>query len=66
MAAWETNVSGLQEMSTMAVFIGASNMGRIAKAAAENGHMVVDLTSSCWTPSLAKLKSCVRLWKSST
>ncbi|MFO0005742.1 MAG: hypothetical protein ACK559_31910, partial [bacterium] len=27
------------------VFIGASNMGRIAKAAAENGHMVVDLTS---------------------
>ncbi len=25
-------------------------MGRIAKAAAENGHMVVDLTSSGWTP----------------
>ncbi len=48
------------------VFIGASNMGRIAKVAAENGHMVVDLTSSGWTPNLAKLKSCARLWKSST
>ncbi len=28
------------------VFIGASNMSKIAKAAAENGHMVVDLTGS--------------------
>jgi hypothetical protein len=36
-------------------------MGKIAKAAAENGHMVVDLTSSGWTP--GKSKNCARLWK---
>jgi hypothetical protein len=37
-------------------FIGASNMGKIAKAAAENGHMIVDLTSSGWTPKPGKIK----------
>jgi hypothetical protein len=30
------------------VFIGGSNLGRIAKAAAENGHMIVDLTAKGW------------------
>ncbi len=38
------------------VFIGASNMGQIAKAAAENGHMIVDLTSSGWTPKPGKIE----------
>jgi hypothetical protein len=38
------------------VFIGASNLGKIAKAAAENGHMVVDLTSGGWTPKSGKIK----------
>jgi hypothetical protein len=38
------------------VFIGASNMGRIAKAAAEKGHLVVDLTSSGWTPKPGKIE----------
>jgi hypothetical protein len=45
------------------VFIEASNMSKTAKAAAENGHMVVDLTSSGWIPNLAKLKNCARLLK---
>jgi len=46
------------------VFIGASNMGRIAKAAAENGHMVVDLTSRGWTPKPDKIeKLCETLEK---
>jgi hypothetical protein len=46
------------------VFIGASNMGKIAKAAAENGHMVVDLTSSGWTPKPCKIeKLCETLEK---
>jgi hypothetical protein len=46
------------------VFIGASNMGRITKAAAENGHMVVDLTSSGWTPKPGKIeKLCETLEK---
>jgi hypothetical protein len=31
-------------------------MGKIAKAAAENGHMVVDLTSSGWTPKPGKIE----------
>jgi hypothetical protein len=38
------------------VFIGASNMGKIAKAAAENGHMIVDLNSSGWTPKPGKIE----------
>jgi hypothetical protein len=46
------------------VFIGASNMGRIAKAAAEKGHLVVDLTSSGWTPKPGKIeKLCETLEK---
>jgi hypothetical protein len=32
------------------VFIGGSSLGRIAKAAAENGHMIVDLTVKGWIP----------------
>jgi hypothetical protein len=32
------------------VFIWGSNLGRIAKAAAENGHMIVDLTAKGWIP----------------
>jgi hypothetical protein len=31
-------------------------MGRIAKAAAENGHMVVDLTSRGWIPKPDKIE----------
>jgi hypothetical protein len=46
------------------VFIRASNMGKIAKAAAENGHMIVDLTSSGWTPKPGKIeKLCETLEK---
>ncbi len=46
------------------VFIGASNLGKIAKAAAENGLMVVDLTSGGWTPKPGKIeKLCETLEK---
>jgi hypothetical protein len=46
------------------VFIGASNLGRIAKAAAENGHMIVDLTSGGWVPKPGKIeKTCEILEK---
>ncbi len=39
-------------------------LGRIAKAAAENGHMVVNLTSSGWTPKPGKIeKLCQTLEK---
>ncbi len=39
-------------------------MGKIAKAAAENGHIVVDLTSSGWTPKPGKIeKLCETLEK---
>jgi hypothetical protein len=39
-------------------------MGKIAKAAPENGHMVVDLTSSSWTPKPGKIeKLCETLEK---
>ncbi len=39
-------------------------MGRIAKAAAEKGHLVVDLTSSGWTPKPGKIeKLCETLQK---
>jgi hypothetical protein len=37
------------------VFIGGSNLGRIAKAAAENGHMIVDLTVKGWIPKSGKI-----------
>jgi hypothetical protein len=39
--------------SRRTVFIGGSNLGRIAKAAAENGHMIVDLTAMDGSLSLA-------------
>jgi hypothetical protein len=42
------------------VFIGASNMGKIAKATAENEYLVVDLTSSGWTPKPGKIE---KLWE---
>jgi hypothetical protein len=46
------------------VFIGGSNLGRIAKAAAENGHMVVDLTAKGWIPKSGKIdKMCETLQK---
>ncbi len=37
------------------VFIWGSNLGRIAKAAAENGHMIVDLTAKDWIPKSGKI-----------
>jgi hypothetical protein len=37
------------------VFIGGSNLGRITKAAAENGHMIVDLTAKGWIPKSGKI-----------
>ncbi len=46
------------------IFIGASNLGKIAKAAAKNGHMVIDLTNSGWTPKPGKIeKLCETLEK---
>jgi hypothetical protein len=46
------------------VFIGGSNLGRIAKAAAENGHMIVDLTVKGWIPKSGKIgKLCETLKK---
>ncbi len=43
------------------VFIGGSNLGRIAKSAAENGHMTVDLTAKGWIPKSGKMLGCARL-----
>jgi hypothetical protein len=46
------------------VFFGGSNLGRIAKAAAENGHMIVDLTVKGWIPKSGKIgKLCKTLKK---
>jgi hypothetical protein len=46
------------------VFIGGSNLGRIAKAAAVNGHMIVDLTVKGWIPKSGKMgKLCETLKK---
>ncbi len=39
------------------VFIVASILGKIAKAAAEYGYMVVELTSGGWTPKPGKIKN---------
>ncbi len=36
--------------------IGGSNLGRIAKAAAKNGHMVVDLTVNGRVPKSGKIE----------
>jgi hypothetical protein len=38
------------------VFIGGSNLGKIAKAAAEKGLLVVDLTASGWSPKPGNIK----------
>jgi hypothetical protein len=38
------------------VFIGGSNLGKIAKAAAEKGLLVVDLTTSGWSPKPGNIK----------
>ncbi len=47
-----------------AVFIGGSKLGRIAKAAAENGHLVVDLTVKGWIPKSGNIgKLCETLEK---
>jgi hypothetical protein len=40
---WATSKSGCLPIS-------GSNHSKIAKAAAKNGHMVVDLTAGVWTP----------------
>ncbi len=46
------------------VFIGASNLGKIAKATAENGYMVIDLTIGGWTSKPGKIeKLCETLEK---
>jgi hypothetical protein len=46
------------------VIIGGSNLGRIAKAAAENCHMIVDLTVKGWIPKSGKIgKLCETLKK---
>jgi hypothetical protein len=46
------------------VFIGGSSLGRIAKAAAKNGHMVVDLTVKGWIPKSGNIgKLCETLKK---
>jgi hypothetical protein len=37
------------EVEDGTVFIGGSNLGKITKAAADNRHMVVDLTEGSWT-----------------
>ncbi len=44
--------------------IGGSNLGRIAKATADNRHMVVDLNASGWIPKSGKIeKLCETLKK---
>ncbi len=46
------------------VFIGGSNLGRIAKAATKNGHMIVDRTAKGWIPKSGKIgKLCETLKK---
>ncbi len=46
------------------VFIGGSNLGKIAKAAAENGHMIVDLSVKGWIPKSGNIgKLCEKLKK---
>ncbi len=46
------------------VSIGGSHLGRIAKAAAENGYMIVDLTVKGWIPKSGKIgKLCETLKK---
>jgi hypothetical protein len=45
------------------VFIGGSNLGKIAKAAAEKGSLVVDLTASGWSPKPGNIKKIAEILK---
>jgi hypothetical protein len=45
------------------VFIGGSNIGKIAKAAAESGSIVVDLTASGWSPKPGNIKKIAEILK---
>jgi hypothetical protein len=45
------------------VFIGGSNLGKIAKAAAEKGSLVVDLTASGWSPKPGNIKKVAEVLK---
>ncbi len=44
-------------------FIGGSNLGKIAKAAAEKGSLVVDLTTSSWSPKPGNIKKVAEVLK---
>ncbi len=45
------------------VFVGGSNLGKIAKAAAEKGSLVVDLTASGWSPKPGNIKKVAEVLK---
>ncbi len=45
------------------MFIGGSNLGKIAKAAAERGSLVVDLTASGWSPKPGNIKKIAEILK---
>jgi hypothetical protein len=45
------------------VFIGGSKLGNIAKAAAEKGSLVVDLTASGWSPKPGNIKKIAEILK---
>jgi hypothetical protein len=45
------------------VFVGGSNLGKIAKAAAEKGSLVVDLTASGWSPKPGNIKKVAEILK---
>jgi hypothetical protein len=45
------------------VFIGGSNLGKIAKAAAEKGSLVVDLTVSGWSPKPGNIQKIAEILK---
>jgi hypothetical protein len=45
------------------VFVGRSNLGKIAKAAAEKGSLVVDLTVSGWSPKPGNIKKVAEVLK---
>ncbi len=43
--------------------MGGSNLGKIAKAAAEKGSLVVDLTASGWSPKPGNIKKIAEVLK---
>jgi hypothetical protein len=43
--------------------VGGSNLGKIAKAAAEKGSLVVDLTASGWSPKPGNIKKIAEILK---